>query len=227
MDDARFDLLTRRFGQPSSRRAALRLVAGLVSAGAAGGLAAGRVAAKHKKPKTCPQGRLCDSASGICCPKKSVCCNPDSPDAACCPQPNACAKPYGDEAAPYACCPPERTWAGRNGARVCCPAGTRTLPHGAVSTNGGPCCPEAAYCGGVCCASGATCLDPTHQLCCPDGATQCGKTCCGGDCCGGVCCPSAASCWGCVDGTCQDLCPASVGYCSNGVCKHCTPTCGG
>jgi hypothetical protein len=241
MDKAHFDELTRRLGGAISRRALARdLVAAVVALRGAVDLeadASARVGARQKK-KRCPASRQCEAG---CCPRRRVCCDPTSltccakgdeccnvgpGTGSCCRRPNRCGVPYGQDAAPQDCCPPERQWLTTTGIVRCCPEGTRSLGTG-VSTNGGPCCPDAAYCGGACCAAGSVCVDPASQRCCAP-EQVCGASCCaGGDCCNGECCPSAQSCWGCVGGACQYLCGGNQ-YCTSGVCKDCGPYgCGG
>ena len=168
MDDKRFDDFARILGGPASRRSTVRSIGGGALGAVLGllGLAdieagkkkgKGKGKGKDKKKKRCSGSRkcgkhccgngtfCCDDARKVCCANGSECCNPGSGTGSCCSSPNRCGRPYGNDAAPYECCPPERQWFTTAGLVRCCPAGTRSLGTG-ISSDDGPCCPEAKYC---------------------------------------------------------------------------------
>lgn len=229
MDGPNFDDLSRRVGTSLSRRRALWSLGGVL-----GGLAAalpdapdvaGKKKRKKKKKKKkgercgsvrCRANQLCcDPANGVCCSKRGAsCCNPGPGTGACCAGPNRCGRPWGNDAAPFACCPPERQWFTSAGLVRCCPPGTKSMGTG-ITTNGGPCCPEANACGKTCCNTGQVCADPATGRCCSEAAV-CGKTCC-----------LTEFCMACVNGTCQDTCPPCHFCNGSGACIDCGEGCCG
>lgn len=153
----------------------------------------------------------CNPQDQICCPSDAQCCNPGDGTGSCCAAPGSCATTFGDDTGPTTCCPPERTFLTSANIPECCPAGTVAV--GGVTTNGGPCCPEAAACNGSCCSSGSVCVNGS---CCAE-TNVCGSQCC-----------STAYCYGCNNGTCSYQCLSNQ-YCAfGGTCKDCPLTgCGG
>jgi hypothetical protein len=244
MDSHRFDELTRALTNALSRRG-LMVGAG----GALGGLlgqanpfdAAAACKGLRKCGKhCCRKGQFCcDAKKKLCCSKKDECCNVDEPEAICCSRPRRCGKPFGNENAPWECCPPRRQWFTHTGRVRCCPDGTRSLGTD-ISSDDGPCCPEEKYCseeptGGKCCPDVApVCIDRRSGQCCTDEA-RCGKNCCSGafsDCCNDQCRFSDSGPWtACADG--KSCCPAGQTCCDGGpVCcdltTHiCVPNCVG
>jgi hypothetical protein len=196
-------------------------------------------------PASCSSGTFCcDDARGICCADGSECCNIGPGTGSCCSPPNRCGKPWGNDAAPWECCPPERQWFTNTGLVRCCPTGTRSLGTG-ITSDDGPCCPEEKYCsqsltGGACCPDLAPiCTDRATERCCTEEG-RCGDTCCAppfseccnGKCrhadlgpwtpCGDSCCLGGKSC--CTNGglamCCDpgDVCPAPCGSLSIACC---------
>jgi hypothetical protein len=232
MDPSRFDQLARGLGTTPSRRGLVGALLGVVPALLGLG--------ETQAATSCPANRRC--GAGKCCPKGGVCCNPNrkrccgrtaeccnpGPRGTCCARPNRCAKPWGNDAAPWTCCPKKRQWTTGTGRLRCCPAGTRSLGTG-ISSDDGPCCPEAKYCsqaptGGKCCPDAApVCVNKATGQCCTE-ADRCGTECCGfgRPCCNGKCCPFGQTCDG---GTCK--CQPGVRQCGDTCCGPSAVACEG
>jgi hypothetical protein len=244
MDDSRFDELTKGLGAASRRS--------LVAAAGAAALAAlfGRegvdeAVARRKKRKgkgknkkkdrgvpepcggetVCTAGSFCcDDQQELCCAPGSECCNPGAGTGSCCPSPNRCGRPWGNDNAPFECCPPERQWFTYTGIVRCCPEGTRSLGTG-ITSDDGPCCPEEKYCGQFeCCGDLAPiCVNQSTGRCCTE-ADKCGTDCCGFNqpCCNGRCCSFGQICDG---GACK--CPSGVLQCGDTCCHAAAVGCEG
>ncbi|MGH2615267.1 MAG: hypothetical protein ACRDJC_08515 [Thermomicrobiales bacterium] len=256
MEGQRFDELTRLVGEPGSRRAAMRALGGSVLGVVLGlGGLAGLEAKKKKRKKKgkkkkqrpepcgaviCPVGQFCcDPTDGTCCAKGDSCCNPEPGSGTCCPSPSRCGRPWGNDSAPFECCPPDRQFLTSVDLVRCCPAGTRAIQDFPVED--GPCCPEERICGATCCPEGQSCANEATGECCSEAAT-CGDTCCSeqtpvcvdpatGRCCteatacGNTCCLTDF-CFGCADDTCQWTC-GGCQWCNGGVCEDCGVGCCG
>ncbi|MCC6314663.1 MAG: hypothetical protein IT337_11705 [Thermomicrobiales bacterium] len=216
MDPTRFDAIARVLASRPDRRSVLQAAIGGALAAALGGASdaeAGKKNKKRKKKKSnCPQsrrcGKTCCGANKYCCnPKRGVCCaimsqsccNVGEGTGTCCSRPNTCGKPWGKDAADSVCCPEKRQWFTTAGLVRCCPAGTVSLGRG-ISTNGGPCCPQASYCGNNdCCGEG--------QVCCKHGPNDKGRCCDKHLCLGpGLCCAPGA----------EIFCPDTNPHCAFG-----------
>ena len=241
MDGPNFDDLSRRVGTSLSRRRALWSLGGVLGGLAAEFPDAPDAAGKKRKKKKkkgercgsvrCRANQLCcDPANGVCCSKRgATCCNVGPGTGTCCAGPNRCGRPVANDAAPYACCPPERQWFTSAGLVRCCPTGTRSLGTG-ITSDDGPCCPEKKYCstqptGGKCCADGMICSNPATGQCCPEGSA-CGTFCCptGTTCCGTgdirVCCGSSAPVCATPCGNLQAACCTQAAYDNGQCCGH-------
>ena len=195
----------------------------------------------------CTSGQFCcDDQRAICCAAGDSCCNIGPGTGSCCLAPNRCGRPWGNDNAPFACCPPERQWFTATGLVRCCPTGTRSLGTG-ITSDDGPCCPEEKYCsnaltGGTCCGDLApVCLDRASGRCCT-ADDACGAACCasvntcadpsrslccpeGSTACGNGCC-SADFCMHCVGDSCEWKC-GECEWCNQGVCTDCGVGCCG
>ena len=252
MEDSRFDALTKRLGAASRR--------GLVGAAGVTALAAlfgqeiekealSKGKGKRKKGKkgkkkkrkpgepcggetVCTGGRFCcDDERELCCNPGDSCCNIGPGTGSCCSPPNRCGRPWGNDNAPFECCPPEQQWVTSVGLVRCCPDGTEAIQNFPVTT--GPCCPEDSVCGDTCCPEDRpVCVDPVMGTCCTED-NACGDSCCQGlfgDCCNGECRNSEFGPWH----DCGDFCCWAETTCcgsgNNGICCNeglvCATPCG-
>lgn len=139
MDPFAFDAFTRRLA--GSRREALAALALGVAAVIGGVSDADAKKKKKKKKKGKKKKKQCKSrCAGTCCKNGT-----------------AGALLFPEDGDGCACCPVERIWISHAGVSRCCRAGTKAIPNGGITTNGGPCCPEAQYCNGTCCNGGYVC----------------------------------------------------------------------
>ena len=231
MDGRRFDVLTvtlTAVGGGSSRRAALRVLAGGALGTVLTRLGVQEAAAACRRDSDCSNRAKCCRAGrrqGVCVPADSVCCGSEDATRYCRPTagvavvccPKDCKKN---------CCPATHP--------VCCKAG---LVRGCCAESHPVCCPphEAlpefpqGYCcpqGQKCCPSGC-CLDETcwekctETTCCPRKAPNCCAAAEGGGCCWpevpvccpphedlpeyptGYCCPTGYECDAAVSGGCR------------------------
>ncbi|MEZ4562376.1 MAG: hypothetical protein R2853_06525 [Thermomicrobiales bacterium] len=137
MDPFAFDAMTRRLA--GSRRAALTALALGVSSVFAG--ITGSEARKKKKKGKRKKKKQCKSrCAGKCCKNGT-----------------AGALVFPEDGAGCTCCKRDRIWTSHVGVNRCCRAGTKAIPGGGFTTNGGPCCPAAQYCNGSCCNSRYVC----------------------------------------------------------------------
>lgn len=135
MDPSVFDAFTRRLA--GSRRDALTALTLGVSSVFAG---SSESEARKKKKKKGKKKKCTSRCGGKCCKKGTVGTNNFPED--------------GDGCT---CCKKNRIWTSYSGARRCCRPGTKAMPGGGFSTNGGPCCPADKYCNGACCNIGYVC----------------------------------------------------------------------
>lgn len=143
MDPSVFDAFTRRLA--GSRRAALTALTLGVSSAFAGVTESEARKKKGKKKRGKKKKNQCTSRCGGKCCKKGTTGTNNFPE-------------DGDGCT---CCKKNRIWTSYSGARRCCRPGTKAMPDGGFSTNGGPCCPAAQYCNGSCCNSGYICRNNT------------------------------------------------------------------
>ena len=207
MNDHAFDRLARGLAASTSRRDALKLLAGTAAAGLLStvglrgrgfGAASAvgrcrRVGANCRETSECCQGEVCDPAQGRCvCPTSNVC----SKTKLClgvCPEgqvfnPNTCMCecPSGTTACgTFLCCQSGTTCSScGSGSKLCCPSGTpgccsTVLPEGDVClAPGETCCCRGALCG--VCPPGSTCctgFEVEFPECCTSGQTCVGGIC--------------------------------------------------
>ena len=140
MDPSTFDAFARRLA--GSRREALAAL-GLGAAAVFGGITeaeARKNKKKKKKGKKKKKNQCTSRCEGKCCKKNTK-----------------GALLFPEDGFGCTCCPKNRVWTSHAGSNRCCRAGTKAMPGGGFSTNGGPCCPADKYCNGDCCNNGYVC----------------------------------------------------------------------